>query len=131
MPKLPEFNPKPLKGDIDNSTLKHFASLNNFEIMKEVCQTEKAKEKRASWHRGRKRSQEFKDACSKRKKGVKIGPVPSKYVPVIATNVKTNEEIKFDGQVLAAQKLNLKVCNISSVLNGRQATTAGWTFRYV
>jgi hypothetical protein len=93
--------------------------------------TPEARAKVVAKNTGKKRSQEFKDKLSKAKTGLKIGHVPSKFIPVVATNVKTGEVIKFKGQVLAAEKLNLSVCNISSVLKGRQATTGGWTFKYL
>lgn len=133
--KLPELKAKPIKGYPEEEwgkyTMNHIARMQNFKKMIKAAHTPEAKAKRAKYHVGAKRPDSMRQKLSKTRTGIKIGHVPSKYVPVIATNVKTGEEIKYDGQILAAEELNLSVCNISSVLKGRQKTTAGWTFRYV
>jgi hypothetical protein len=52
--------------------------------------------------------------------------------PIIAINLITNEEIKFESLEDAAKVLGLQVSNISRVLNGKQNRKQhkGWTFRY-
>ena len=133
--KLPKLEAKIIKGypeeEWSKYTMNHIARMQNFKKMTEAAQTPEAKEKRAKHHRGVKRPDSMRQKLSKTRTGMKIGHVPSKFIPVIAINVKTGEEIRYDGQVLAAEQLNLSVCNISSVLKGRQKTTAGWTFKYV
>lgn len=120
-----------LSGPIGSNSEDYWNKRRNLDLGRHLAQTPKAKAKRVKYHRGVKRPKAFGEKIRQMKLGVKIGHVPSKYVPVIATNVKTKEEIKYDGQVLAAEELNLSVCNISSVLKGRQRTTGGWTFKYV
>lgn len=51
--------------------------------------------------------------------------------PVIATNLKTGEELRFRGQVEASKILGLQQSNVWKVLNGQRAHTQGWYFEYV
>ncbi len=133
--KLPKLEAKPIKGYPEEEwgkyTMNHIARLENLKKGRKYSKSPEAQAKRVKHHIGAKRPYSMRQKLSKTRTGMKIGHVPSKYVPVIATNVKTGEEIKYDGQILAAEELNLSVCNISSVLKGRQRTTAGWTFEYV
>lgn len=92
--------------------------------------TPEARAKVVAKNTGKKRSQEFKDKLSRIKTGIKIGRVPCKFVPIIATNVKTGEVREFAGQVLAAEELGLTTVNVNNTLTGRQATTGGWSFVY-
>jgi hypothetical protein len=132
--KLPKLISKPIKGypeeEWSKYTMNHIARIENLDRFRHLANTPEAKAKRLKHHLGVKRPDSMRQKLSKTRTGMKIGQVPSKYVPVIATNVKTGEEIKFDGQVLAAEQLNLTTPNINSVLKGRQRTTAGWTFKY-
>lgn len=52
-------------------------------------------------------------------------------IPVLATNIKTGEVIRFRGQTEAARKLELQQANIWKVLNGYRAHTCGWFFEYL
>ena len=51
--------------------------------------------------------------------------------PIIAVNLKTGEEIKFEGQNEASRILGIQQANIWKVLNGRRVSTCGWYFKYL
>ena len=49
--------------------------------------------------------------------------------PVVATNIKTGEQIEFESQQEAAETLKLQKSHISSVLHGNRKHTGGYTFK--
>lgn len=49
-------------------------------------------------------------------------------VPVVAKDMKTGEEIRFDSQVDAAKALGLYQANICKVLSGKRKSTGGYSF---
>ena len=49
--------------------------------------------------------------------------------PVIATNIKTGEQIDFESQQEAAQELRLQKAHISAVIHGNRKQTGGYTFK--
>lgn len=53
--------------------------------------------------------------------------------PILAINILTNEEIRFESSEDAAKALELQISNISRVLNGKQNRKQhkGWTFVYL
>lgn len=71
-------------------------------------------------NRGRKRSPETVEKYSSKRR-----------IPIIAKNLNTNEEIKFDGVGIAARALNLDTSMISKVCKGQYSYYKEWTFRYV
>lgn len=50
---------------------------------------------------------------------------------IIATDVETGEEIKFQGLTRAAEKLGMSISSISMVLSGKMRSAKGWTFEYL
>jgi len=61
-------------------------------------------------------------------KRLKMVEVTSK--PVVATNIKTNEQFIFSSQNEAARKLGVSSGNITSVLKGKGKTLGGYTWKY-
>lgn len=51
--------------------------------------------------------------------------------PVIATNLKTKNEVYFEGQGSAGRELNISQANIWKVLNKERRSAGGYSFRYV
>lgn len=54
-----------------------------------------------------------------------------KLKPVIATNIKTEEEFIFGSTIEASRILNVSQPNISNCCNGKLKSTKGYTFRFV
>lgn len=50
---------------------------------------------------------------------------------IVATDIETGEEIKFQGLTRAAEKLGLSVSSVSMVLSGKMRSAKGWTFEYL
>lgn len=50
--------------------------------------------------------------------------------PLIATNLKSGEEIWFDSLIVAAKQLNVNVGNMCSCLMGQVKSAGGYIFRY-
>ena len=51
--------------------------------------------------------------------------------PIIATNLKTGEEIYFESQSEASRELNLYVQYINQVLKGKQKKAGNYAFKYI
>ena len=51
--------------------------------------------------------------------------------PVLATNLKTGEQISFRSINDAARELGVQSANIAKVLNGKRSHTCGWFFEYL
>ena len=49
--------------------------------------------------------------------------------PVVATNIKTGEQMEFSSQQEAAEALGLQKAHISSVIHGNRKQTGGFTFK--
>lgn len=54
----------------------------------------------------------------------------TKSIPIIATNIKTDESTEFNSSKECARQLGLHKGNISHVLTGRLKHTSGYTFKY-
>lgn len=52
-------------------------------------------------------------------------------IPVLATNLRTGEQIRFKGQSEAARILGLEQDNVWKVLNGQRKHTCGYYFEYL
>lgn len=67
-----------------------------------------------------------------RKKSREEKLYPSMMVPLIATNLKSGQEIEFKSLTEAADSLGLQHSNISRVLNAKQGRKKhkGWTFKF-
>ena len=52
-------------------------------------------------------------------------------IPILATNLKTGEQIYFRGQGEAARELGLQQANIWKVLNGQREHSGGYHFEYL
>ena len=50
--------------------------------------------------------------------------------PVIATNLKTGEQIRFRGMNEAARETGAKSANVCKVLHGQRKSAAGWYYEY-
>lgn len=54
----------------------------------------------------------------------------TKSIPIIATNLKTNESTDFNSGKECARQLGLHVSHICNVLKGKRKQTGGYTFKY-
>jgi len=52
-------------------------------------------------------------------------------IPVVATNVKTGEEILYDSLTEAAERCGVELSHVSQCVSGKRKTTGGFAFRKV
>lgn len=87
--------------------------------------SEETRHKLSSVNLGKKLTEEHKAKIKANNKSALV-----KIVPIIAINIKTNEEIKFDSIKECCKILNVDRANINKIINNKIIQAKGYKFRY-